>query len=106
MYVKEWHPLQPSKDSSSQEHLFAPIEAGPNWVPGIRSELSKCPTILQYLFPTCLMAMMTWECSSQGKLFLGPDMAQLTTANVHPESSLDPVAPEYKNAPSLSVYQA
>ena len=44
------------------------------------------------------MAMIAWECSSQGKLFLGPNIAELTAANVHPESGLDPVAPEFKNA--------
>lgn len=44
------------------------------------------------------MAVIAWECSSQGKLFLGPDMAELTAANVHPESGLHPVAPEFKNA--------
>lgn len=91
-------PPQPPEDSSSQEHLFAPIEACPNWVLGIGSLLFKCPTILQYLFPTCLMAVIAWECSSQGKLFLGPDMAELTAANVHPESGPNPVAPEFKNA--------
>lgn len=41
------------------------------------------------------MAVIAWECSSQGKLFLGPDMAELTAANVHPESGLNPVAPEF-----------
>lgn len=89
---------QPPENSFSQEHLFAPIEACPNWVLGIGSLLFKCPTILQYLFPTCLLAMIAWECSSQGKLFLGPDMAELTAANVHPETGLDPVALEFKNA--------
>lgn len=44
------------------------------------------------------MAVIAWECSSQGKLFLGPDMAELTAANVHPESGLNLVAPEFKNA--------
>lgn len=44
------------------------------------------------------MAVIAWECSSQGKLFLGPDMAELTAANVHPESGLNPVAPDFKNA--------
>lgn len=42
------------------------------------------------------MAVIAWECSSQGKLFLGPDMAELTAANVHPESGLNLVAPEFK----------
>ena len=55
------------------------------------------------------MAMIAWECSSQGKLFLGPDMAELTAANVHLESGLNPVAPELKKKKSLffsfSVYQ-
>lgn len=91
-------PPQPPEDSSSQEHLFAPIEASPNWVLGIRSLLFKCPTILQYLFPTCLMAVIAWECSSQGKLFLGPVMAEPRAANAHPESGLGPVAWELKNA--------
>lgn len=89
-------PPQPPEDSSSQEHLLAPIEASPNWVLGIRSLLFKCSTILQYLFPTCLMAVIAWECSSQGKLFLGPVMAEPRAANAHPESGLGPVAWELK----------
>lgn len=60
--------------------------------------LFKCSTILQYLFPTCLTAMIAWECSSQGKLCLGPDMAQLTVANAHSESHLAPEALEFKHA--------
>lgn len=80
MCVKEWQPLQPPEDSSSQEHLFAPTEACPNGVLGMRSLLFKCATILQYLFPTCFMAVTGWECSSWGKLFLGRDIV----ANVHP----------------------
>lgn len=74
-----WSP----EESSSQEHLCAPTEACPNWVLGIRSLLCKCPTILQYLFPTYLMAMIAWEGSSPGKLLLGLDTAMLTAANVH-----------------------
>lgn len=46
------------------------------------------------------MAVIAWECSSQGKLFLGPDMAE-PAANIHPESGLDPVAPEFKYASSF-----
>lgn len=100
-------PPQPPEDSSSQEHLFAPTEACPNWGLGIRSLLFKCPTILQYLFPTCLTAVIAWERSSQGKLLLGPDMAELTAANVHPESGLNPVTLEFKNTSfSFSVYQS
>lgn len=76
-------PPWPPEESSSQEHLCAPTEACPNWVLGIRSLLFKCPTILQYLFPTCLMAMIAWEGSSPGKLSLGLDTAMLTAANVH-----------------------
>lgn len=104
MCVKEWHPPQPPDDSSSQEHLFAPIEASPNWVLGIRSLRFKCPTVLQYLFPTCLMAVIAWECSSQGRLFLGPGMAELTAVHVHPESGLGPVARELKNASSFPFH--
>lgn len=48
--------------------------------------LFQCPASLQYLFPTCLMPLIAWECSSQGKMCLGPDMAKLPAANVHPES--------------------
>lgn len=83
---------QPPEDSSSQEHLFAPIEASPNRVLGIGSWLCKCPAALQYSFPTCPMAATAWECSSQGKLFLGPDMAEPTAANVHPEPGPGSVA--------------
>lgn len=50
------------------------------------------------------MAMIAWECSSQGKLFLGPDMAKLTAANVHLESGLNPVAPELKKNASFFLF--
>lgn len=43
------------------------------------------------------MAMIAWECSSQGKLCLGP-LAKLTVANAHPESHLAPEALEFKHA--------
>lgn len=46
--------------------------------------------------PPCLMAMIAWECSSQGRLCLDPDMAKLTVANAHPESHLAPEALEFK----------
>lgn len=98
---KNGTPPQPYEDSSSQEHLFAPIDACPNRVLGIRRLLFKWPTLLQYSFPTCLTATIAWECSSQGKLFLGPDTAELTAANVRPESGQHPVAPEFKNASFL-----
>lgn len=52
------------------------------------------------------MAVIAWECSSQGKLFLGPDTAELTAANVHPESGLGPVALELKKHLFFSVHQA
>lgn len=42
------------------------------------------------------MAMIAWECSSQGRLCLGPDMAKITVANAHPESHLAPEALEFK----------
>lgn len=89
----------PPEDSSSQEHLFAPFEASPTRVLGIGSSLCKCPAALQYSFPTCPMAATAWECSSQGKLFLGPDMAEPKAANVH--QNLAPVQlPELKKKKS------
>lgn len=97
---------QPPEDSFSQEHLFAPIEASPNWVPGTRSLLFKCPTVLQYSFPTCPMAVIAWECSSQGRLFLGPDTAELTAANVHPDSGLNSVAWVEKKSLPFSLPQS
>lgn len=47
------------------------------------------------------MAVIAWECSRQGKLCLGPDMAQLKAANVHPEASSG--GPELKNALLFSL---
>lgn len=46
------------------------------------------------------MAVRVWECSSQGKLFLGPDVAELTAAKVLPETRLNLVAPKFKNPSS------
>lgn len=86
---------QPPEDSSSQEHLFAPIEASPNRIPGTGSSLCTCPAALQYSFPTCPVAAAAGECFSQGKLCLGPDMAEPTAANVHPEPGPGSVA-EFK----------
>ena len=96
----------PPEDSSSQEHLFALIEASPNGVLGIRRLLFKWPTVLQYLFPTCLMATIAWECSSRGKLFRGPDTAELTAANAHPGAGLHPAAWAKKCLFLSTVYQA
>lgn len=42
------------------------------------------------------MAVIAWECSSQGKLFLGPETAEPMAANVYPESGRGPVAREFK----------
>jgi hypothetical protein len=64
--------------------------------PGDQELALKCPTTLQHLLPTCLMTVIAWEGSSQGKLFLGPSTAELTAANVHPGSALDPVTLEFK----------
>lgn len=47
--------------------------------------LFRGPAILQYLFPTCLVPVIAWECSSQGWMCLGPDMAKPSGANAHPE---------------------
>lgn len=101
MYVKEWHPL------ATWGQFLAGTPVCSNWSlsklsPGGRElalQMSHHSTIfiphlsdghdsLRKLFPGF----------SQGKLFLGPDMAELTAANVHPESGLKPVAPEFKNA--------
>lgn len=49
------------------------------------------------------MAVVAWECSSQGKLGLGPDTAKLTAAHVHLESGLVPEALEFKHAPPFSL---
>lgn len=96
---------RPAEDSFSQEHLFAPIEASPTRVLGIGSSLCKCPAALQYSFPTCPMAATAWECSSQGKLFLGPDMAEPKAANVHPEPGPGSVA-RVKKKKKPTVHQA
>lgn len=95
-------PSQPPEDGSSQEHLFAPIEASPNRVPGTRSSLCTSPAALQYSFPTCPVAATAGERSSQGKLCLGPDMAERAAANVHPEPGPGSVARDKKKKKASS----
>lgn len=75
----------PPEDGSSQEHLFAPIEASPTRILGIGGSRCGRPAALQYSFPTCPAAATAGERSGQGTLFLGPVMAQPAAANVHPE---------------------
>lgn len=93
------HP-QPSEDSSSQEHLLAPIEVYPNRVPGSGASLPMPHN------PTIFIPHLSDACDSLGMLQPGKDALALTWPNHQQLMLIQSQAPEepgFKNAPLFSL---
>lgn len=67
MCMKAWHTPSHLRTALPRNTCLLPLKSVQT--ASLDQELLfRCPAILQYLFPTCLMPVIAWECSSQGKM--------------------------------------